>query len=180
MDLYWQCLCFLICCLKKQIYHFAKKDLSNQSYGLFSSHVWIRELDNKQAPKNWYFWTVVLDKTLESALDSKEIKPVHPKGNKPWILIGRTDAEAESSVLWPPDASKDWRQKEKRATEKEMAGWHHQLNGCELGQTLGNGEGQESLASCSPWGWKELAMTWWLNNNHSSDSSSNKWSNSEW
>ena len=105
-----------------------------------------------KVPKNWCFWTVVLEKTLESPLDCKEIKPVNPKGNQPWILIGRTDAEAEASILWPqfvknwligkdPDAGKDWRQEEMRATEDEMLGWHHQFNGHELGQTLGDGEG---------------------------------------
>ena len=101
-------------------------------------------------------------KTLESSLDSKEIKPVNPKGNKPWIFIGRTDAEAEAPVLWPPDvnlfigkdpgAGKDWRQEEKGMTEDEMVGWHHQFNGHEFEQTLGDGEGQGSLVCCSPWG----------------------------
>ena len=105
------------------------------------------ELDNKEgwALKNWCFWTVVLDKTLESPLDSKEIKPVKPKGNQSWIFIGRTDAEAEALILWPPDAKhqltgkdhhvrKDWGQEEKGATEDEMIGWHHQLNGHEFEQ----------------------------------------------
>ena len=109
-------------------------------------------------------------------LDSKEIKPVNAKGNQPWILIGGTDAEAEAPVLWPsdskswligkdPDAGKDWRWEEKGTTEDEMVGWHHRLNGREFEQTLGDGEGQESLACCSPWGHKELDTTYWPNNN---------------
>ena len=104
------------------------------------------ELDHKEswAPKNWGFWTVVLEKTLESPLDCKQIKPVHPKGNQSWIVIGRTDAEAEASGLWPDaknwligkdsDAGKDWRQEEKGTTEDEMVGWHHRLNGHEFEQ----------------------------------------------
>ena len=118
------------------------------------------------------FWIVVLEKTLESPLDSKEIKPVNPKGNQPWIFIGRTDAEAP--ILWPfdvksqligkePDDGKDWRQEEKRTTEDEMVGWHHQLNGHEFEQALGVGDGQGSLECCSPWGHKESDTTEWLN-----------------
>ena len=123
------------------------------------------ELDYKEswAQKNWCFWTVVLEKTLESPLDCKEIQPVHPKGNQSWVFIGRTDAEAETPILWPsdaknwligkdPDAGKDWRQEEKGMTEDEMVGWHHWLNGHEFGQALGFDDGQESLACCSPWG----------------------------
>ena len=107
-----------------------------------SSHVWMWELDYKEnwASKNWCFWTVVLEKTLESPLDCNEIQPVHPKGNQSWIFIGRTDAEAETPILWPPDvmnwliwkdpdAGKDWRREEKGPTEDEMVGWHHWLNG---------------------------------------------------
>ena len=105
--------------------------------------------------KNWCFWTVLLEKTLESPLDCKEIKPVHPKGNQSWIFIGRTDAAAEAPLLWPPDArswfigkdpdaGKDWRQEDKGMTEDEMVGWHHQVNGHEFEQALGNGEGQEA------------------------------------
>ena len=115
-----------------------------------------------------------LEKTLESPLDSKEIKPVHPKGNQPWIFIGRTDAEAEAPIPWPPDAKswligkdsdaeKNWRQEEKGVTEDEMVGWHHWLNGHEFQQAPGDGEGQGSLACCSPWGHKESDMTEWLN-----------------
>ena len=108
----------------------------------FGSHVWMWELDYKESwmPKNWCFWTVVLEKTLESPLDCKKIQPVHPKGNQSWIFIGRTDVEAETPVLWPPDvkswlvwkdpdAGKDWRREEKGTTEDEMVGWHHRLNG---------------------------------------------------
>ena len=133
-----------------------------------SSHICMWELNYKEswAPKNWYFWTVVLEKTLESPLDCKEIQPVHPKGNQFWIFIGRTDAEAEPPILWPPDAKnwligkdsdagKDWRQEEKGTTEDEMVGWHHQLNRHEFEQALEVGDGQESLACCSPWGCKE-------------------------
>ena len=134
------------------------------------------ELDHKEgwASKNWCFWTVVLEKTLESPLDCKEIKPVHPKGNRSWIFIGRTDAEAEAPVLWPPDwksrlirkdpdAGKDWRWEEKGTTEDEMVGWHHQLNGHEFEQALGVSDGQGSLAHCSPWGHKESDTTEQLN-----------------
>ena len=136
------------------------------------------ELHNKKgwALKNGCLRTVVLEKTLESPLDSKEIKPVNPKGNQSWIFIGRTDAKAEASILWPPDlksqligkdpnAQKDWRQEEKRTTEDEMVGWHHWLNDFE--QTQEDGYGQGSLACCIPWGRKELDMTEQLNNkNH--------------
>ena len=122
---------------------------------------------------NWCFWTVVLEKTLESPLDSKEIKPVHPKGNQSWIFIGRTAAEAETPILWPPDAKnwligkdpdagKDWRQEEKGMTEDQMVGWHHRLNGHEFEQAPGV-DGQENLACCSPWACKKSDMTEWLN-----------------
>ena len=135
------------------------------------------ELDHKEgrAPKNWCFRTVVLEKTLESPLESKEIKVVNLKGNQFWILFGRTDAEAEAPILWPPetnywligkdpDDGKDWRQEEKKVTEDEMVGWHHHFTGCELGQRPGDGEGQRSLECCSAWGHKESDMTWQLNN----------------
>ena len=130
--------------IKKQRHYFANKCLSSQSYGFSSSHVWMWELDYKEswAPKDWCFWTVVLEKTLESLLDCQEIQLVNPKENQPWIFIGRTDAEAEVPVLWPPvaknwligkdsDAGKDWRGEEKGTTQDEMVGWHHQLNGHE-------------------------------------------------
>ena len=128
--------------IKKQRHYFANNGLSSQSYGFSSSHIWTWELDYKEswALKNWCFWTVVLKKTLKSPLDSKEIQPVHPKGNQSWIFIGRTDAEAETPVFWPPDAKKwligkdpvagkEWRQEEKGTTEDEMVGWNHWLNG---------------------------------------------------
>ena len=131
--------------IKRQRHYFANKVSSSQSYGFFSSHAWIWELDHKEglALKNWCLWTVVLEKTLESPLDCKEIQPVHPKGNQHWIFIGRTDAEAETPTVWPPDAKywlirkdpdagKDWGQEEKRMTEGEMVGWHHWLNGHEF------------------------------------------------
>ena len=134
------------------------------------------ELDCKEswAPKNWCFLTVVLKKTLASPLDCKEIKPIHPKGNQSWIFIGRTDAEAEAPILWPPDvtnwlngkdsdAGKDWRQEEKWTTEEEMVGWHHRLDGHEFEQAPGVGDGQGSLACCSPRGCKEPDTTEWLN-----------------
>ena len=117
----------------------------SQSYGFSDSHVQMWEMDHKEGwvPKNWCFWTVVLEKTLESPLDSKEIQPVNPKGNQSWIFIGRIDAEAETPIFWPldaknwligkhPDAGKDWRQEEKRTTEDEMVGWHHRLYGHEF------------------------------------------------
>ena len=135
-------------CIIKQRHHFTGKGLYSQSYGSSSIYVEMWELDHKEgwAPKNWCFLTVVLEKPLESPLIRKEIKPDHLKGNQHWIHNGRTDAEAEAPVLWPPDskswlirkdpdAGKDWRQEEKRMTEDEMVGWQHQLNGHELKQT---------------------------------------------
>ena len=123
----------------------ANKGPSNQSYGFSSSHVWMWELNYKEswAPKNWCSWTAVLEKTLESPLDYKEIQPAHPKGKQSWIFFGSTDAEAETPILWPPDANnwligkdpdtgKDWRQEEKGTTEDELIGWHHCLNGHEF------------------------------------------------
>ena len=136
-------------------------------------------MDHKEgwAPKNWCFWTVMLEKTLESPLNCKEIKPVNPKENQPWIFIGRTDAEAEAPILWPPDAKswltgkgpdsgKEWGQEEKRTTEDEMVGWHHRLNGHEFDQTLGDSDRQGRLSCCSPWGHKESDTTKRLNNNN--------------
>jgi len=134
------------------------------------------DLDHEEGwvPKNWCFWTVVLEKTLESPLDSMEIKSVNPKGDQSWIFIGRTDVEAEAPILWPrdvknwltgkdPDAGKDWRQEEKGTTEDEMVGWHHWLNEYEFEQAPGVGDGQGSLACCSSWKSKELDTTEWLN-----------------
>ena len=136
-------------------------------------------LDHKEGwtLKNWYFRTVVLEKTLESPLDCKEIKPVHLKGNQPWIPIGGTDAKAEAAILWPPDAKnwligkdpdsgKDWRQEEKGMIEDLVVGWNHRLNGHKFEQAPGDGEGQGSQACYSPWGCKELDTTEWLNNNN--------------
>ena len=131
--------------IKKPRRCFANKDPSSQGYGFSSSHVWLSELDYKEnwVLKNWCFWTVVLEKTLESPLDCKEIQPVNLKGNQSWIFIGKTDAEAETPVLWPPeaknwligkdpDAEKSWRWEEKGTTEDEIVGWHHRLDGHEF------------------------------------------------
>ena len=136
--------------IKKQRCYFANKGLSSQGYGFPSSHGWMWESDYKEswAQKNWCFWTVVLEKTLESPLDCKEIKPVHPKEDQFWMFIGRTDAEAETPILWPPDvkswliwkdpdAGKDWGQEEKGTSEDEIIGWHQQLNGHEFEQAPG-------------------------------------------
>ena len=134
------------------------------------------ELDHKDswALRNWCFWTVVMEKTLESPLDCKEIQSVHPKGNQSWILIGRTDAEAETPIFWPsdgknwligkaPNAGKDWRQEEKGTIVDKMVGWHYQLARHEFEQALGVGEGQGSLVCCSQQGHKESDMTEGLN-----------------
>ena len=158
--------------IKKQRHYFANKGPFSQGYGLSRGHIWMWELNYKEGwvLKNWCFWTVVLEKTLESPLDCKEIQSVHPKGNQSWIFIGRTDGEAEISILWPPDAKnwliwkepdagKDWGQEEKGTTEDEMVGWHHRLYGHEFEQTLGVGDGQGGLMCWSPWGCKELDMT---------------------
>ena len=131
--------------IKNQRHYFVNKGPSSQGYGFSSGHVWMWELDYKESwvPKNWCFWTVVLEKTLESPLDCKEIQPVHPKGDQSWVFIGRTDAEAETPILRPPhekswltgkdpDAGKDWGQEEKGMIEDEMVGWHHRLNGHEF------------------------------------------------
>ena len=152
--------------IKKKKHYFANKALSSQSYGFSSCHVWMWELDYKEswALKNWCFWTV-MKKTLESPSDCKEIQPVHPKGDQSWIFIGRTDAEAEAPILWPPDAKswltgenpdaeKDWGQEEKGTTEDEMVGWHHWPNGRELEQAPGVGDEQGSLVCCNLWGHK--------------------------
>ena len=133
------------------------------------------ELDHEEGwAQNWRFWTVVLEKILESPLGSGDIIPVHLKGNQSWIFIGRTDAEAETPILWPPDvkngligkdtdAGKDWRQEEKGTIEDEMVGWHHWLYGHESEHSLRVGDGQGSLVCCSSWGCKESNMTEWLN-----------------
>ena len=137
-DLY---LIILICIsINKQRHYFVNKGPSSQGYGFSSGHVWMRELDYKESwvQRNWCFWTVVLETTLESPLDCKEIQLVHPKGDQSWVFIGRTDIEAETPILWPPDAEswligkdpdagKEWGQEEKGMTEDEMVGWHHRL-----------------------------------------------------
>ena len=162
--------------MKKQRHYFTNKGPSSQSYGFSSSHVWMWVLDLKEswAPKNWCFQTVVLEKTLESLLDCNEIKPVNPTGNQPWIFIGRNDAEAEAPILWPPDvknwpigkdpnAGKDGRQEEKGTTEYETVGWHHWLDGHEFDQAVWVSDGQGSLVCCRPWGHKESDTAEWLN-----------------
>ena len=132
--------------------------------------MWELDCEENWAPKNWCFWTVVFEKTLESPLDCKEIQPVHPKGDQSWVFIGRTDAEAETPILWPPhvkswligkdpDARNDWGQEEKGTTEDEMAGWHHLLHGHEFEWTLGIDDGQGGLACFDSWGLKELDTT---------------------
>ena len=158
--------------IKKQRHYFANKGPSSQGYGSSSGHVWMWELDYKKswAPKNWCFWTVVLEKTFESPLGCKEIQPVHPEGDHSWVFIGRTGVESETLILWPPDAKswliwkdpdagKDWEQEEKGMTEDEMVGWHHQLNEHGFEWTLGVGDGQGDLACCGSWGHKELDLT---------------------
>ena len=163
--------------IKKQRHYFANKGPSSKAM-VFPVVTYGYENWTKKKGERWrigcfFFWTVVLEKTLESPLDCKEIKPVHSKGNQSWIFIGRTDAEVEAPIFWPPgaknwlirkypDTGKDWRQ-EKGTTEDEMAGYHHWLNEHEFEQAPGVGDGQGSLVCCSPWGRKELDMTEWLN-----------------
>ena len=162
--------------IQKQRHYFANKDPSSQGYGFSSGHVWMQKLDCEESwvPKNWCFWTVVLEKTLESPLDCKEVQPVRPKGDQFWVFIGRTDAKVETPILWPPDVKswligkdpddgRDWRQEEKGMTEDEMAGCHHWLNGRESEWTPGVGDGQGGLACCNSWGCKESDTTEWLN-----------------
>ena len=162
--------------IKKQRHYFANKGLSSQGYGFSSGHVWMWELDCKKSwvLKNWCFWTVMLEKTLESPLDCKEIQPVHPKVDQSWVFIGRTDAEAETPILWPrqvkswligkdPDAERDWGQEEKGTTDDETPGRHHRLDGYESEWTPGVGDGQGGLACCNSWGRVESDRTEWLN-----------------
>ena len=152
--------------LKKQRHYYANKCPSSQGCGFSIGRVRMWELDCEEgwALKNWCFWAEVLEKTLESPLDCKEIQAVHSKGDQSWVFIGRTDAEAETPVLWPPhakswligkdpDAVRDWGQEEKGTTE--MAGWNHRLDSHEFGWTLGVGDGQGGLACCDSWGHKE-------------------------
>ena len=149
---------------------------NRQGYGFSSSCVWMWELDGEESwvLKNWCFWTVVLEKTLESPLDWKKIQPVHPKGDQSWVFLGRTDVEAETpTILWPPhgkswligkdpNAGKDWGQEEKGMTEDEMVGWHHG-HGHGFGWTPGVGDGRWGLECCDSRGLKELDMTERLN-----------------
>ena len=157
-------------CIKKQRHHSTNKGPSSQSYDSSSSHVWVWKLDHKEswALKNWCFWTVVLEKTLETPLTSRRSNWSNPKGNQSWIFIGRTDAEAETPKPWPPDAKnigkdadagKDWRQEEKGMTENGMVGWHHWLDWHEFEQAPGV-DGQGSLVCCSPW----VRSQTWLSN----------------
>ena len=124
--------------------------------------MWELDCEESWVPKNWCFWTAMLEKTLESPLDCKDIQPVHSKGDQPWVFLGRNDAKAETAVRWPPDtkiwligidsdAVRDWGQEEKGPTEDEMAGWHHRLDGCEFEWTLGVGDGQGGLVCCNSW-----------------------------
>ena len=159
------------------------KCLASQGYGFSCDHAWMWELDCEEGwmLKNWCFWTGVLEKTLESPLDCKEIQPVHSKGDQPWDFFGRSDAKAETPVLWPPhvkswligkDSGRDWGQEEKGTTEDEMAGWHHGLDGHESEWTPGDGDGQGGLACCNSWVRKELDRTEQLNclNDHNKTS----------
>ena len=162
--------------IKKQRHYFANKGPYSQGCGFSSSHLGMWELDYKESwmLKNWCFWTVVLEKTLESPLDCKKIQPVHPKGDQSWVFIGRTDVEAETPILWPldvrswliwkyPDTGRDWGQEEKGTTEDEMVGWHHQLNGLEFEWTPGAGDEQGGLTCCCSWGHKASDTTELLN-----------------
>ena len=173
--------------MKKQRHYFANKGPSSQRYGFSSGHVWMWKLDCEEswALMNWWFWTVVLEKTLESPMDCKEIQPVHSKGDQSWVFIGRTEAKAETPILWPPrvkswligkspDAGRNWRQEEKRMTEDEMAGWHHRLDGRESEWTSGVGDGQGGLVCCSSWSCKESDMTEHLNNKYVLDKHTDK------
>ena len=148
--------------------------LPTKVYLALTRRMWELDCEEGWAPKNWCFWTGVLEKTLESPLDCKEIQPVHSEGDQPWVFFGRNDAKAETPVLWPrhvkswltgkdSDAGRDWGQEEKGMTEDEIAGWHHWLDGCESERTPGLGDGQEGLACCNSWGLKELDTTEQLN-----------------
>ena len=174
IDAYIILVCWLILTTKSSLCKWVHPN--NSTSGFSSSHTWVWELNYKESwvPKNWYFWTTVLEKILESPLDCKEIQPVHPKGDQSWVFIGRTDVEAETPILWPPDemswlickdpdAGKDWKQEEKGTAEDETVGWYHWLNGHGCGWTPGVGDWQGGLACCCSWGPKESDMTEWLN-----------------
>ena len=162
--------------IKKQRHYFANKGPSSQGYGFSSGHVWMWELDCEEswAPKSWCFWTVMLEKTLVSPMDCKEIQPVHSIGDQSWDFFGRNDAEVETPVLWPPhakrwligkhsDAGRVWGQEEKGTTEDEMAWWHQRLDGRGFGWTPGVSDGQVGLLCCNSWGSKESDATEQLN-----------------
>ena len=162
--------------IQKQRHYFANKGPSSQGYGFSSGHLWMWELDCQEswALKNWCFWTVVLEKTHESPLNCKEIQPVNSKGDQSWVFIGRTDAKAETPILWSPhakcwliakgsDAGRYCGQEEKGTTEDEMAGWHHRLDGHEFEWPPGVGDAQGGLVCCGSWGRKELNTTERLN-----------------
>ena len=163
--------------IKKQRNYFANKGLSSQGCGFSSGHVWMWELDYKESweLKNWCFWIVVLEKTLESPLDCKEIQPVHSKGYQSWVFIGGSDVVAETPILRPldaksswliwkdSDAGKDWGPEETGTTEDELVGWHHRHNGHGFGCIPGVGDGQGGLACCGSWCCKESDMSERLN-----------------
>ena len=162
--------------IKKQRHYFVNKGPSSQGYCFSSGHVWMWELDYKGSwtPNNWCFWTVVLEKTLESPLVCKEIQPVHPKGDQSWVFIGRTDVEAETPILWPPDTKswliwkdpnsrKDWGQEKKGTTEDEIVGWHHRLDRHGFVWTPAVVDELGGLACCGSWDRKESDMTERLN-----------------
>ena len=162
--------------IETQRHYVVNKVPSSQGYGFSSGHVWMWELDYKESwvLKNWCFWTVVLEKTLKCTLDCKEIQPVHPKRDQSCMFIGRTDAEAGTPVLCPPDVKswliwkdpddgKDWWQEEKGMTEDEMVEWHHRITGHGFGWTPEVGDRQGGLACCGSWGCKESDMIEWLN-----------------
>ena len=174
--------------IQKQRYYLAKKGSSSQGYGFSGRHVWMWELDSKEswALKNWCFWTVVLEKTLESPLDCKVIQPGNFKRDQSWVFFGRNDAKAETPVLWPPhmkswligkdsDAGRDWVQEEKGTTEHEIAARHHWLNGCEFEWTPGVGVGQGVLACCDSWAQKYWDMTERLNRTDENPSGYTSW-----
>ena len=169
-----------------QRHYFDNKGLSSQGYGFSCGHVWMWELDYKESwvPKNWCFWTVMLEKTLESPLE--EIKPVNPKANKSWIFIEKTDAEAEAPIRWltdaksqfirkDPDAGRDWGQEEKGTTEDEMAGWHHRLDGHEFEWTPGVGDGQGGLACWDSWSRQRVGHDWATELNWTSSNLKESW-----